>query len=568
MLGLALTIAPQPMAATAQTPSVKPVDTLTMMREPHRVPSGQKFFGDAKFVGAESCKTCHTEQYEDWRETWHAKMERWPTPEIVVGDFSDRTINMRNIRIRDKDGKESRISPSGVALRKGDKFYFTLLDKDNPSNNQTYEVAKVLGGKWDQGYEVRIGDNFIPAPIRWSVAARDWLIGGFRVDEWFVADGTPDGRPRRPEELPLGRVAEAKCNGCHTTGFEFVKDKATNVWKGVGNGELGIACEKCHGPGSRHVNEANDAKAKGLALKPEASAIVHPLKDLTALQQTEICAQCHGRNTNKTVTELSFPVGFLPGDVDMTSRSRFWSYSGTNNPDEFQYFWPNDWASRNRQQSQDFAKSAHFAKNMSCLTCHTFHGKAEDAQLRQKPQELCTDCHSASGHAKRPNAEMFAGSPMAKAGVQCVDCHMAKIASRSRATSNAGHRWDTSSHVFRVATPHMTKAQGIRNSCDACHEGQGVKLASGAQAAPFNTDALIAIMNQRQGDNLKGLSEVRGILSGVRSKKPDAAALMERANARLNEVLLDGSLGVHNQERTAHLIEEARKLALRASRIK
>jgi hypothetical protein len=255
MIGLMLTVAPQPRPAIAQVPSLKPPDTLTMKREPHRVTSGQKFFGDENFVGAESCRVCHTKQYGEWSETWHAKMERWPNPEIIVGDFNDRAINWRNISIRDRDGKESRISPSGIASRKGDKFYFTLLDKDNPANNQTYEVAKVLGGKWDQGYEVRIGDNYIPAPIRWSVASRDWLIGGFRVDDWFVADGTPDGRPRRLEELPLSRVAEAKCNGCHTTGFEFVKDKATNVWKGRGNGEPGITCEKCHGPGSRHVKD-------------------------------------------------------------------------------------------------------------------------------------------------------------------------------------------------------------------------------------------------------------------------------------------------------------------------
>ena len=71
-----------------------------------------------------------------------------------------------------------------------------------------------------------------------------------------------------------------------------------------------------------------------------------------------------------------------------------------------------------------------------------------------------------------------------------------------------------------------------------------------------------------QGDNLKALTEVQSILFGVRSKNLEAEALKERANAKLNEVLLDGSLGMHNQQRTANLIEEARKLALQASRIK
>lgn len=290
---------------------------------------------------------------------------------------------------------------------------------------------------------------------------------------------------------------------------------------------------------------------------------------MTALQQTELCGQCHGRNTNKTVTDLSFPLGFLPGDVDMTSRSRFWSYSGTNNPDEYRYFWPNDWARRNRQQWQAFTKSTHVAKDISCLTCHTFHGKAENAQLRQKPQELCTGCHTAKGHAHRPQAETFAGSPMPKAGVQCVDCHMPKIGTRSTATSKGGRQWDTSSHVFRVATPQMTKAQGIRSACEACHEGQGAKkMASGVQAPPFNTDALMAIISQRKSENRKALTEVQKLLAGVKSKNRTVTALVEQANHRLNVVLLDGSLGMHNQERTAAMIEEARKFALKASGIK
>lgn len=138
-----------PVASSGQALPVKPADTLTMKREPHRVASGQKFFGDAKFVGAETCKTCHVRQYDEWRETWHAKMERWPSAEVVIGNFNDRTVNWKGISIRDKEGRETQISPSAITSRKGGEFYFTLIDKDNPENNQVYEVAKVLGGKWN-----------------------------------------------------------------------------------------------------------------------------------------------------------------------------------------------------------------------------------------------------------------------------------------------------------------------------------------------------------------------------------------------------------------------------------
>lgn len=555
-------------AAGKETVKRTPIEALSISGQTARVESGQKFFGDAKYAGSESCKTCHEKQHAEWMDTWHAKMERWPSRDIIVGDFNNRTITYKDVQVKTKDGKSERITFRVRTHQKDGKFFFTVLDKDNPANDQTYEVAKVLGGKWDQHYEITLGENFLPAPIRWSVAAKDWLISSYRPHEWVILDGTPDGRPARPDELPKGRFAEAKCSGCHTTGYEFYKDAQAGHWKAKPKGvaELGIACERCHGPASKHVAEAQAAKDAGNTLDPSATTIIHPLKDLTALQQTQVCAQCHGRNTNKQISDLSFQQGFLPGDVDMTSRSRFWNYSGTSNPDEYRYFWPNDWAKRNRQQWQDFTKSAHFNKaGMSCLTCHTFHGKAEGAQLRQKPEEMCVTCHTGSGYAKRNNAEMFAGSPMAKAGVQCVDCHMPKIGYRSNKTASGPHQWDTSSHTFMVATPALENAQGIRSSCASCHEGQGKKMANGTQAPAFDVNVLDIMLKQTQTQvraEIDGIEKSLARLAGSRS--PAVRKLVEDARGKLNVVLLDGSLGFHNHQKAMAYVDEARALAAKA----
>lgn len=552
--------------AAAQAPRT-PTEALSAQGSAPRVVSGQAFFGDAKYVGAEACKDCHGDHYNDWKGTWHAKMERLPSPDIIVGDFADRTIQLKKIKVKDKDGKEASLSPTVLAFRKGDKFYFTLKDADDVANNQTHEIGKVLGGNWDQGYEVKFGDNYRPAPIRWSVTQKDWIAGGFNAQDWFIWDGTPDGRPMKPEELPKVRVADAKCNGCHTTGFKFAKDKESGVWKSHGKGELGIACEACHGPGSKHVDEANAAKAAGAKLG--AAAIVDPLKDLNAEQASQICAQCHGRGTNKQQADLSFPTGFLPGDTDIANRLRLWSHSGTAAPNEMAYFWPNDWAARNRQQWQDFTKSTHYTKaGMACTTCHVFHGKAEYAQLRQKPTEMCAGCHTANGRAKQPNVEMYADNPMQKQGVACVDCHMAKIGSRSRATSKSGHQWDTSSHTFQVASPMLEKTLGVRSACTQCHGGAGKPMPSGAPTPAMDNDALNAALTQRQQETRAGIDAVQKTLAAVKSRKAAARALVDQANAKLAFVLLDGSLGAHNPERAATLTAEAGKLAEAAARIK
>jgi hypothetical protein len=65
--------------------------------------------------------------------------------------------------------------------------------------------------------------------------------------------------------------------------------------------EYGVGCERCHGPGSKHIQEA---KAAQPGQKP--GAIVRGLDDLTSLQQSQICARCHARMTNIN-NELAFP---------------------------------------------------------------------------------------------------------------------------------------------------------------------------------------------------------------------------------------------------------------------
>ena len=562
-----------PVAPTwAQDTPTAPADTFSLLRDGQRVQSGQKFFKGAQFVGAETCKSCHEKQYGEWRATWHAKMERLPSKDVVVGDFNDRVVTYKNVKVKGKDGKTVKLTFSVKAFQKGGKYLFTVLDKDNPKNNQTFEIAKVLGGKWDQHYEIKVGDNYLPTPLRWSVENGDWLASSYNPKYWVKDDGTPDGRPRKIDELPKYRFAEAKCAGCHTTGYDFVKDKASGVWKAKGKGELGIACEKCHGPASLHVKEADAAKATGKVLKAGTSTIVHPLKDLNPLQQTQVCAQCHGRNTNKKIKEIAFPLGFLPGDTDMTSRSMFWSYSGVHKKSQHKYFYPNDWAKRNRQQWQDFTKSTHFnTAGMSCLTCHTFHGKWENAQLRMKPEKLCISCHSENGYARRPNAEMYAGSPMEKAGVTCVDCHMAKIGYRSNKTAKKPHPWDVSSHTFMVATPALQKSNGVRSACMACHQ-EGKKalphLKKGIEVPVFSLDELQALRADKRATIRSLVNEVRAVLRSIKSDRAYVKARVDRANSMVNFVLLDRSMGLHNSEKAETMLQEALKLANRAVKMK
>ena len=202
---------------------------------------------------------------------------------------------------------------------------------------------------------------------------------------------------------------------------------------------------------------------------------------------------------------------------------------------------------------------------MSCVTCHTFHGKWEDAQLRMKPQDLCVGCHTTTGDARRPNAEMYAGSPMEQAGVTCINCHMPRIAFRSTQTAKTGRlTGDGSSHTFMTATPHLRKSSGLRSACESCHT-KGVDMLDDVYAwvnqEPYTNDELISKMKERKASIRAAIKSVQKALGGREPQTAEAKTMVDQANAKVNIVVLDGSNGIHNFKKTMALLEEALRLA-------
>src|SRR5262245_57715124 len=352
-----------------------------------------------------------------------------------------------------------------------------------------------------------------------------------------------------------------------------------------GEGELTVGCERCHGPASKHIEQVR-ARPPGQAAT--RTTIINPLRHLTPLQETQICGQCHSRQTNKHHVELSFPErflpppsaedrGFLPGDTALQHRTRFWSYSGAPDPAEYSYFWPNAWAKRSREEWQDFTKSAHFTTaGMSCSTCHTFHGTWQDRQLRLKAQELkqnpqqdardlCVNCHRANGWAKQPNYEMDSDSQMARTGVTCVDCHMPLIGFRSAKTAKGPPPWDAASHMLLVPQPalEVNRAYGVGNACSACHRDRK-QMPNGIAIPPMSIEKLDFDILSAQLSTRALIDEVEQKIAGVQSSQGGAAALIEQARQTINFVVLDGSMGAHDRTKATNMLQEAKQLVDRA----
>ncbi len=470
---------------------------------------------NAKYVGSKTCASCHKDDHAEWKQTWHANMHRSVQPGIVIADFAGKEITYRDVEVETPDKKKVKISPTIRLNRDGDSFSFTLLDKDNPTNNQTYSIAYVFGGNWNQHFEAQVGNVYYPTPMRWIVEDSQWTTKPFN-DMWWAADGTPDGRPKRPEEMPKTKTGDATCDGCHTTGFTVAKNKDSGKWVGQ-KIELGIGCEACHGPGSVHATTKNK------------NDIVNPAQ-LNAAQQDQLCGQCHSRITNKPEKELSFPQGFKPGNTDLAQRVTFWTYSANR-----KNFWSNGFSSKNRQQYHDVQFSGHTKAGVTCITCHDTHSAQKGiSQVRGDKNSLCVQCHKAS-------SEFYAGSAMEKSGVRCIDCHMAKIANRSDATPKSKDHWDVSSHTFAVVSPQAADKLKMKSSCDTCHSGAD-KTAKGTSS-----------IQSQVGIKIK-IAEVEKALA---SSKKNKNAIV--AGNLLAIVKNDRSYGAHNPQKALSLLSDALK---------
>jgi hypothetical protein len=177
----------------------------------------------------------------------------------------------RRPRRPSRDFGDARFTYEGVTTRFYRKDGKPFVRTDGPDGRLAdYPVAYVFGVAPLQQYLVELpGGRFQALSVAWD--SRPRAKGGQR---WFHL--YPGERVDHRDVLHWTNPSQGwntQCAECHSTnlrkGYRFAEDRFETTFA-----EIDVSCEACHGPGSRHAEWAERAKAWGMTPRGEPGLIV------------------------------------------------------------------------------------------------------------------------------------------------------------------------------------------------------------------------------------------------------------------------------------------------------
>ncbi len=419
-------------------------------------------YAQPEYVGAGTCQQCHTQEYNEWRQSHHFKAMQIADKNTVLGDFSDITVNFHDIDNR--------------LYQKGDQFMIDTINAEG--EKQTFPIRYTFGFSPLQQYLVELSGGRLQAlNVAWD--SRDKSQGGQR---WFHLQPEEDISPDHPF-FWAGHFQNwnGRCAECHVTNYEKGFDSENLNYQSQWS-EGNVACEACHGPASNHVDLAlnhkltsnnlgfSRIKPKPLQWQYQKS---HPIAQPSGEPSDDhinMCGGCHSRRMllSENTPNHDFHDGYL---LELLQE-------GTYFPD-------------GQVQDEVFVMGSFLQSKMhqNGVTCHDCHNP-HTGKVKIEGNGLCGQCHLPTEYDTVEHHH----HPVNSAGAQCVNCHMP-----ARTFMRVDDRRD---HSFTIPRPSLSEDVGVPNACTNCHDDKNNTWAESAltQWGVKNTQFHWAHLNQRSRD--------------------------------------------------------------------
>jgi len=220
--------------------------------------------------------------------------------------------------------------------------------------------------------------------------------------------------------------------------------------------EWNVGCEKCHGPGSLHVEH------------PSRKNIVNP-ETLDYVRGNDTCIQCHsqGQPLANPIEGVHYdwPVGFLPGhgcrllEVGITE---------TGNHKLLQY--PDLTRTRTACKATISHRATCIIGGLRCFDCHQVHSVANKSNLAMPGNALCLSATPGKPGWPARNRERTHAPRRGQRRQPCAVCHLPKI------EQNHQGQLRKRAHLPFI-TPEDTEQSGIPNPCTSCHKDKSAQWA-------------------------------------------------------------------------------------------
>ncbi|MEO2034931.1 MAG: multiheme c-type cytochrome [Planctomycetaceae bacterium] len=354
----------------------------------------------SEFVGSQKCSECHFDIAETY--AGHPMANTLAS----VADASPIEVIEDDTTEFEAQGCRYRVE------RLGDRMIHTEFMTDADGKlvyEQSEDVHYAVGsGTNARTYLIDRGGIMFESPITWYTEKRIW-------------DLSP-GYHENPSQRFNRRITDG-CIQCHSGHPAPTGNGTSDRFAKPPFLELGIGCERCHGPGKQHVEkfEAED-------FTTEDMLIVNPAHLDRRLQES-VCYQCHMGGKDRILRKGKSYHDFRPG----MATEDIWTVFVSQTPDAA------DGAAQFISHVEQMQSSACFRSSegqMSCTTCHDPHQSPGPDERAAFYRERCNSCHS--DHGCSLPIEERDPPPVLNS---CIHCHMPSSGSSDIPhTSASDHR--------------------------------------------------------------------------------------------------------------------------------